>query len=183
MRRNNSKVRQGLVETLRDDLRVVEGGKSIIDLLLKFYVDPGFSAVVKYRLSSYFFWKGGFFRLLSKMLWKNIIKRHSCYLSPRSHIGKGLCLPHAIGIVVGDGVEIGQGVTIFQNVTLGLGGGSDTSYPVVGDGVVIYAGACVVGDVSVGSHSRVGANAVVVRSVADGDTVGGVPARTLQKRT
>jgi serine O-acetyltransferase len=103
----------------------------------------------------------------------------------QSRIGPGLYLPHPGGIVLG-AASIGSGVTIYQGVTLGAQvldhDFTDGLRPTVGDSATIASGAKVLGGVHVGAAALVGANAVVVRDVADGDVVGGVPARSLRGR-
>jgi serine O-acetyltransferase len=98
--------------------------------------------------------------------------------------GSGLLLPHPQGIVVGTGAEVGEDCTILQHVTIGerYGDGSEDprAYPRVGDRVTIGAGAVVLGGITVGHDAVIGANAVVVRDVATGDVVGGVPARSIR---
>lgn len=168
-----------LRELIRKDLLSVGGRPSLMGFFRKVFVDPGFSAVFRYRLCVYFFRRAGLGRILSKFIWRGLVRNNASYFSPRSEILGGLRLPHAVGIVVGDGVVIGEDVTVFQNVTIGTAGGADIMYPSIGDGVVIYAGACIIGAVSVGAKSTVGANAVVNRDVPSNVTVVGVPARVL----
>lgn len=100
----------------------------------------------------------------------------------RLEIGPGLMLPHPQGIILG-AASIGANVTIYQQVTLGAKL-ADWNYersrrPVVEDGVTITAGAKVIGPVTLGRNSIVGANAVVFEDVAPGSVVGGIPARVL----
>lgn len=77
--------------------------------------------------------------------------------------------PHPVGIVIGDGVHIGRNVYIYQNVTIGLlekaAKGEVPKYPTLGDEVVVYAGAVIVGGISIGHRSIIGANAVISRDV------------------
>ena len=91
-------------------------------------------------------------------------------LSPWAEISPGLYLYHGLGTVVGKGTVVGRGALISQGVTLGGG-------PVVGDDVKLWAGAKVIGRVTVGDRSEVGANAVVVRDVPPDSVAVGVPAR------
>lgn len=119
---------------------------------------------------------------LSKIFFLKLEKGYGVYIHPRATIGLGLKMPHPTGIVIGSGVIIGENVTIFQQVTLGgarLGDAHNDNYPTVGDGSVIFAGAKLLGAIHVGRNSTIGANAVVTRDVADGETAVGIPARSL----
>ena len=93
-------------------------------------------------------------------------------------IGGGLLIPHPNGIVISPEVEIGPNCLIFQQVTLGTREGQRP--PVIGGHVDIGAGAKVLGALTVGDHARIGANAVVLADVAPGDTVAGIPARSVR---
>jgi serine O-acetyltransferase len=113
-----------------------------------------------------------------------IERRYGCYISRRAKIGPRLRLPHPVGIVIGDGVVIGNGCTIYQHVTLGgrrLGDWQHGRYPVVGDGVVLFAGAVIAGSIVIGDHSTVGANAVVLDDIPADSIAVGNPARALPK--
>ena len=98
-------------------------------------------------------------------------------VSYRADIGPGLALRHGTGTVIGNQVRIGSNVTIFSGVVLGkrLSGSAERpdGMPVIGDGVVIGAGACVLGPVTVGPLSFIGANAVVTKDVPPGCLVTG----------
>lgn len=89
----------------------------------------------------------------------------------------GLVLPHPYAVVIHGATQIGSNCVIYQGVTIG----SDAAghVPVIEDGVTIYAGACVIGQIVVGSGSTIGANSVVLSSVPSGSTVVGAPARPL----
>jgi serine O-acetyltransferase len=103
-------------------------------------------------------------------------------VSPRCHIGKGLFLPHSQGTVIG-AYSIGENATIYQGVTLGAReldfGYSKEVRPVVGNGVTVGAGAKVLGGITLGDQCKVGANAVVLKSVAAGRSVVGIPAEEI----
>lgn len=124
--------------------------------------------------------KGGIHRYISIYLTKKIQKKFGCYLSPKATVGKGLSIKHPIGVVIGDGAIIGNDVTIFQNVTIGaarLGEGAKGLYPKIGNGVTIFAGAIIVGDIFIESKSIVGANAVVIKSCPKNSKLLGIPAK------
>lgn len=97
-------------------------------------------------------------------------------IHPGAQIGKGLFIDHGMGVVVGETSIVGNNVTLFQGVTLG-GTGKETGkrHPTLGDNVVVGTGAKVLGNITIGSNSYVGANAVVLRSVPPNSTVVGVP--------
>lgn len=101
-------------------------------------------------------------------------------IHPGARIGRGFFIDHGF-VVIGETAEIGDGVTVYQNVTLG-GTSPDNGvrgkrHPTLGDGVIVGAGAQVLGPIHVGPRARIGANAVVTRDVADGAVMVGIPAR------
>jgi len=99
-------------------------------------------------------------------------------IHPSATIGRGLFIDHGSGVVVGETSIIGDNVTLFQGVTLGgTGKEHGKRHPTIGDNVVVGTGAKVLGNISVGKDSVIGANAVVIRDVPEHSTVVGVPGR------
>jgi serine O-acetyltransferase len=99
-------------------------------------------------------------------------------IHPGATIGNGLFIDHGMGVVIGETAVIGDNVTLYQGVTLGgTGKEKGKRHPTVGDSVVIGAGAKVLGNITIGSNSYIGANAVVIKDVPDNSTVVGVPGR------
>ena len=97
---------------------------------------------------------------------------------PAATIGRGLFIDHGFGVVIGETAVLGDNVTLFQGVTLGgTGKEKGKRHPTIGDNVVIGAGAKVLGNITVGRDSMIGANAVVIRDVPEHSTVVGVPGR------
>lgn len=115
-------------------------------------------------------------KLFINLLYDNLYIKNSIIIGKESNILNDICFPHLQNIVIGEGVMIGKNCTIFQGVTLGQNRGR---YPILGDNVIVYAGAKIVGDVYIGKNSIIGANAVVVKSVPDNAIVGGVPAKVI----
>jgi serine O-acetyltransferase len=99
-------------------------------------------------------------------------------IHPAARIGRGFFIDHGMGVVIGETAVIGDNVTLFQGVTLG-GTGKERGkrHPTVGNNVVIGAGAKVLGNITIGEGSIIGANAVVIRDVPGHSTVVGVPGR------
>lgn len=101
-------------------------------------------------------------------------------INPAARIGKGIMLDHATGFVVGETAVIGDHVSILHSVTLGGTGKSDQDrHPKIGDGVLLGAGAKILGNIRVGECSRVAAGSVVLKEVPPRTTVAGVPARVV----
>ncbi len=101
-------------------------------------------------------------------------------INPAARIGKGIMLDHATGFVVGETAVIGDHVSILQGVTLGGTGKSEEDrHPKIGNGVLIGAGAIVLGNIKVGDCARIGAGSVVVKEVPPRVTVAGVPAKVI----
>jgi serine O-acetyltransferase len=97
-------------------------------------------------------------------------------IHPAAEIGRGLFIYHGAGVVIGETAEIGDDVTIYQGVTLGgTGFARGKRHPTVGDEVMIGAGAALLGPITIGSRSKIGANSVVIHDVPANSTVVGNP--------
>ena len=103
-----------------------------------------------------------------------------CHINPKSIISGGVFLPHAVGIIIGEGCVVEKGVSIYQNVTLGRKNGLNTGYPTLKSGCAVYSGAVIIGAITVGRDAIVGANSFVSKHVIDGSVVAGAPARVIQ---
>lgn len=100
-------------------------------------------------------------------------------IHPQAQLGRRLFIDHATGVVIGQTAKVGEDVLIFHEVTLGgVTMSRGKRHPTVGNNVTIGAGAKVLGPIEIGSHSRIGANAVVVKDVPDNTVATGVPAKT-----
>jgi serine O-acetyltransferase len=97
-------------------------------------------------------------------------------IHPGAQIGQSLFIDHGMGVVIGETSIVGDNVTLYQGVTLG-GTGKETGkrHPTLGDNIVVGTGAKILGNITVGNNSYVGANAVVLKSVPANSTVVGVP--------
>ncbi len=103
-------------------------------------------------------------------------------IHPGAQIGKGIFIDHGAGVVIGETTIIGDNVTVYQGVTLGgTGKEHGKRHPTIGSGVIIGAEAIVLGNILIGDNSRIGAGALVTKSVCPGCTVVGNPARVIVK--
>ena len=149
---------------------------------LRLFLLPQLACLLIYRLSRYLFLKN--FIIFSKLLRTLNVILFSCDIQPEANILGGCFIGHTMGIVIGRQVEIDVGCIIFQGVTItpGTHPGEISSEPEslhIGKRVRIYAGAKIIGNLSIGSDVIIGANSVVLQSVPDGTTVVGIPARPI----
>ena len=152
--------------------------RSMWEVLLTY---PGVHAVFWYRLA-HRLWRRGF-KLLAR--WMMTIARFftGVEIHPAATIGRRFFIDHGMGVVIGETAEIGDDVTIYHGVTLGgTSWQSGKRHPTLGNGVIVGAGAKVLGPIMVGSNARVGSNAVVVKDVPDGLTVVGIPGHVVRRK-
>ncbi|MEQ8443059.1 MAG: serine O-acetyltransferase EpsC [Alphaproteobacteria bacterium] len=149
---------------------------------------PAFHAIVLYRAANWLWRKRWFLlaRSISQFArWISGIEIH-----PGATIGKGFFIDHGMGVVIGETAEIGDNVTLYHDVTLGGVSPSENSdgqrctkrHPTLLDNVIVGSGAQILGPITVGAGARVGANAVVVKDVAEGATMVGIPAKPVASR-
>ena len=168
------------VTQIAQDLQAVfERDPAATSRLEVFLTYSGFHALLAYRIS-HWLWKRKlpfFPRLISQVArWLTGVEIH-----PGARIGAGFFIDHGMGVVIGETTEIGDYVTLFQGVTLG-GTGKERGkrHPTLGSHVVVGAGAKVLGGIHIGDNVKVGANAVVLRSVPPNSTVVGNPGRIVK---
>lgn len=139
---------------------------------------PGLHAIWAHRLAHRLWqWR---LRWLARMLanvarWITGIEIH-----PGATIGRRFFIDHGMGVVIGETAEIGADCTLYHQVTLGgTSWEKGKRHPTLGDGVVVGAGAKILGPIQIGAGARIGSNAVVLRDVPPGATAVGIPARIL----
>ncbi|SHI61605.1 serine O-acetyltransferase [Aureimonas altamirensis] len=166
-------------DTLRIDLQAVFDR----DPACERYVEPllyfkGFHAIQAHRLA-HWLWQQGRrdFALYIQSRSSSVFQTD---IHPAMQMGRGIFLDHATGLVVGFTARIGDNVSILQDVTLG-GTGKEFGdrHPKIGDGVLIGAGAKILGNIEIGRCSRIAAGSVVLKEVPPNSTVAGVPAKII----
>lgn len=163
------------------DLQAIASRDPAFETLLEaFLFSKGFHALQAYRLSHRLYQQGE--RLLAKFIQARCNERLAVDINPASRLGSGIMLDHATGIVIGETAEVGDDVSILQGVTLGgTGKESGDRHPKVRSGVLIGAGAKILGNIEIGEGAKIGAGSVVLRPVAPHTTVVGNPARPVGK--
>jgi serine O-acetyltransferase len=117
-----------------------------------------------------------FFKIIIALLRNILYKKYNIIIGDDSKIDGILRMPHPQCIVIGSGVKIGKNCVIYHDVTMGQNRGK---YPQIGENVIIYPGAKVIGDVKIGDNVVIGANAVVTQNVGDNQIVCGIPAKQI----
>ncbi len=137
---------------------------------------PGIHALIFHRIA-HALWQRGW-KLSARFVSQVGRFMTGIEIHPGARIGRRFFIDHGMGVVIGETAEIGDDVTLYQGVTLGgVSLDKGKRHPTIGDGVIVGAGAAVLGPFTVGAGARVGSNAVVVREVLPGTTVVGIPAR------
>ena len=144
---------------------------------------PGLHAVVIHR-RAHACWRRGF-RWLGRFLSHLGRFLTGIEIHPGATLGRRVFIDHGMGVVIGETAEVGDECTIYQGVTLGgtsLSKGAKR-HPTLGRGVIVSAGAKVLGGFTVGDGAKIGSNAVVIKPVPAGATAVGIPARIIQSQT
>jgi serine O-acetyltransferase len=164
---------------IHDDIQSVldrdPAARNALEVLLCY---PGLYAIWTHRLS-HRLWKSGF-KLIARFLSHLMRFLTGIEIHPGATIGHSFFIDHGMGVVIGETAEVGNNVTLYHGVTLG---GTSLHkvkrHPTVGDHVVIGAGAKVLGAITIGNNSRIGANAVVIKSTPPYSVVVGVPGQVV----
>lgn len=136
----------------------------------------GYQAVQAYRLGHYLWQQGR--KDMAYFLQMRISETFGVDIHPAARIGRGIMIDHAHSIVIGETAVVGDNVSLLHTVTLGGTGKEDEDrHPKIGDGVLIGAGASVLGNIKIGDRSRIAAGSVVLSDVPCCKTVAGVPAK------
>lgn len=180
-------LREILDAAYEDDASVTAAARA--DLVAIFDRDPachrllqpllffkGFQAVQSYRLAHWLWQKGR--KDISYFVQMRCSEIFGVDIHPAARIGQGIMIDHAHSIVIGETAVIGDNVSMLHSVTLGgTGKEDDDRHPKIGDGVLIGAGAKVLGNITIGHCSRIAAGSVVLESVPPMKTVAGIPAK------
>ena len=170
-----------LFRQLREDISLIKerdpAARGTFEILMTY---PSLKALRSYRRANWLYRHGMF--TLARMISQHARNKTGIEIHPGATIGKGLFIDHGMGVVIGETAEIGDNCTIYQGVTLG-GTGKDIGkrHPTLGDNVMVGAGAKVLGPMTIGSNSKVAANAVVLAEIPENSTAVGIPAKVVKR--
>lgn len=170
-----------MLKNIREDIASVfdrdPAARSTFEVLTCY---PGLHARIFHRLSNTFWnmglkWLGRFTSHIGRAL-------TGIEIHPGATIGRRFFIDHGMGVVIGETAEIGDDVTLYHGVTLGGTSWKEGKrHPTLGNGVVVGAGAKILGPIHIGDGAKIGSNAVVVKDVPAGATAAGIPARILDE--
>ena len=171
----------GLWAQIKEDFRVVlQRDPAIASRLELFFNYPGLWAIFWHRIAHRLYLRK--FRVLSRVIMGLSQILTNIDIHPAARIGRRVFIDHGIGVVIGETAVVGDDVTIYQGVTLGgVNLAKGKRHPTIEDGVVIGSGAKVLGNITVGANSKIGANSVVIKNVPADSTAVGIPARVIIK--
>jgi serine O-acetyltransferase len=171
-------MKRQILEDFRSLMTRDPAARNLFDL---FTLYPGIHALFFHRLSHRlwqwrWFWLARFISNISRFL-------TGIEIHPGAKIGRRFFIDHGMGVVIGETAEIGDDCTIYHGVTLGgTSWQKGKRHPTLGNGVVIGAGAKVLGPIIVGDYAKIGSNAVVTKDVAAQSTIVGVPGKALEDK-
>ncbi len=182
-------VREMVEEAYNNDASLIKAARA--DLVAIYERDPachrllqpilyfkGYQAVQAYRVGHYLWTKGQYD--LAYFVQMRVSEIFGVDIHPAAKIGKGIMIDHAHSVVIGETAVVGDNVSMLHSVTLGGTGKEEQDrHPKIGDGVLIGAGAKVLGNITVGHCSRIAAGSVVLEAVPPCKTVAGIPARVV----
>ena len=159
-------------------------GNSLLNSILHIFITHGWHVMILFRLGKiiYAFPVPGISHILKvifQVIWFLVTTLYGIYIDLSSNIGKGFYIGHFGAIVVGG--NVGDFCSIGQGVTIGYkGGGKSDKWPTIMNNVYIGVGSKVIGDISIGSDSIIGANAVVTKSFPNNSLLVGIPAKNIK---
>lgn len=172
-----------MIKMLRYEIKnVLEKDPAAKNWVEVIFLYPCIHAIILYRVAHFLYNHKIYF--VSRAISQIVRFFTGIEIHPGAKIGKGLFIDHGMGVVIGETTEIGNNVTLYQGVTLG-GTGKDTGkrHPTLEHDVVVGAGAKILGPIKIGSGSKIGANAVVLKDVLAKATAVGIPARVILRNT
>jgi len=180
---HKSKRKLGLFKLLSEDVACVferdPAARTKVEVLLTY---PGVHALIIFRIANRLWLRG--WRLSARIL--SFVSRtvSNIDIHPGATIGRRFFIDHGAGVVIGETAEIGRDVTLYHGVTLGgTSWNKGKRHPTLGNGVMVGAGAKILGPITVNEKARVGANSVVIEEVPAGCTVVGIPGKVVKVKT
>ena len=170
-------------DAMREDIKAARehdpAARSDVEVLLTY---AGVHAVWGYRVAHAMWEASPVLKTPARLLSQGVRTLTGVEIHPGAQIGRRFFIDHGMGVVIGETTEIGDDCMLYHGVTLGGSSlAAEKRHPTLGDGVVVGAGAKVLGAVTLGDNARIGANAVVVKDVPEDSTAIGIPAKVARR--
>lgn len=167
---------------IKEQINTIRKNDPALKSMFEVFLYPSFRTQIYHKISKLFYKHNYFF--MARLISEFAKRRTGIEIHPGATIGKSLFIDHGMGVVIGETCIIGNNVVMFHGVTLGGAGNEKTKkrHPTICDNVFIGSGAKVLGNITIGENSKVGANAVVLKDVPKNTTVVGVPAKIVDKK-
>ena len=168
------------IDYVREQIEVIRDRDPAMKSKWEVFLYPSFKALWYYRRSHKLYLKGEFVK--ARRLSQKAAHQTGIEIHPGARIGKGFFIDHGFGVVIGETTIIGDNVTLYQGVTLGgTGKEQGKRHPTIGNNVMISTGAKVLGSITVGDNSKIGAGSVVIHDVPPNSTVVGIPGHVVRR--
>ena len=170
----------GFIQYTKEQIEVIRDRDPAMKNSREVFLYPSFKALWYYRRSHRLYLKGKF--VAARKLAQKAAHKTGIEIHPGAQIGKGFFIDHGFGVVIGETTIIGDNVTLYQGVTLGgTGKEHGKRHPTIGNNVMISTGAKVLGSITVGDNSKIGAGSVVIHDVPPNSTVVGIPGHVVRR--
>lgn len=170
------------IKKIKEDIKVIyEKDPAATNIVEVIFCYPGLQALISHRIAHKLaYWGVPFIPRFISYVTRIIT---GIEIHPKAQIGNRFFIDHGEGVVIGETTIIGDDVLIYQQVTLGgTGNEHGKRHPTIGNGVIVGAGAKILGNITIGDNTRIGAGSVVVDNVPEHCTVVGIPGRIVQQK-
>jgi serine O-acetyltransferase len=172
-----------MINQIREDIREVfardPAARNWLEVILTY---PGLHAIWIHRIAHRFYLKK--FYTLARLISHFNRFITGVEIHPGAKLGRRVFIDHGMGVVIGETSEIGDDCVIYKGVVLGgVSLKKEKRHPTLETGVIVGSNACILGNITIGAHARIGSGSVVVENVPAGATVVGIPGRVVRKRT
>lgn len=169
----------GLIKYIKEEIKVIKERDPAIKTTSEVFLYSSFHAILRHRIAHRLYKRKHYF--LSRWISQRTARKTGIEIHPGAKIGKGVFIDHGHGVVIGETCEIGDNVTIYQGVTLGgTGKESGKRHPTIENNVMISVGAKILGSITIGHDSKIGAGSVVLKDIPPYATVVGIPGRVVK---
>lgn len=165
---------------IHEEYEIIKKRDPAIHSIREVFLYPSFQVMRAYRRAHRAYLKGQYFK--ARWISQRAARKTNIEIHPGAEIGTGFFIDHGTGVIIGETTVIGNNVTLYQGVTLG-GTGKETGkrHPTLCNNVMVSTGAKILGSITIGENSKIGAGSVVIHDVPPNCTVVGVPGRIVKR--